>query len=95
MAVRQNPNTFIFSTMEGNPQSSAYLNLLLRHSLQRCQIDKHVTVHGLRHTGISYFLRHGIDIKVISEQAGHSEVSTTQNIYYNLVSEQLEEMRLV
>ena len=82
------PTDFIFVTPSGNPQTSQTLNKTLQASFKRCGIQKSVTVHGLRHTGISYFLRHGVDVKVISEMAGHSDVATTQRIYYNVLQEQ-------
>lgn len=40
-----------------------------------------VTPHGLRHTNISILIENGIDIKTVSSRAGHSDVSTTGNIY--------------
>lgn len=82
------PDNFIFVTQHQNPVSDQYLNSVLKKALVRCGIDKHVTVHGLRHTGISYFIRHGVSDKVISELAGHSDVSITNKIYYNTIQEQ-------
>lgn len=49
---------------------------------------KNVTIHGLRHSGISYLLRHKVPIEVVSRMAGHSDVSTTMNIYYSIISSQ-------
>ena len=86
------PDTYIFSTVHGHPFASQNLNTLLKSALKRAGIDKHVTVHGLRHTGISYFLRHGEDIKAVSAQAGHSNVTTTADRYYNLVSDQVDKL---
>ena len=41
--------------------------------------------HGLRHTHATLLLLAGENIKAVSERLGHSSVSTTLNIYYNLV----------
>lgn len=49
-----------------------------------------MSLHDLRHTGISYWLRHGKNIKRISRVAGHSDVSITMRIYYNLLPEELD-----
>lgn len=84
------PETFIFSTLDGNPYAGQNLGDLLKKSLKRAGIEKAVTIHGLRHTGISYFLRHEADLKTISVQAGHSNVATTANIYYNVVQDQID-----
>ncbi|MCR4762518.1 MAG: tyrosine-type recombinase/integrase [Lachnospiraceae bacterium] len=86
------PRTFIFNTVNGNPFASQNLITLLKSAFKRCGITKHVTIHGLRHTGISYFIRHGADIKVISQQAGHSDVGTTTRIYYNIINEQIDDV---
>ena len=49
---------------------------------------KHVTMHGLRHTGISYFLRHGVPIEVVSRMAGHQSIQITIDTYYSVIEEQ-------
>lgn len=82
------PNTYIFFSKQGNPMSDQFLNNMLTKALERAGIDKKITIHGLRHTGISYFLRHGVSEDVISKQAGHSEISTTQRVYYTVIEEQ-------
>jgi integrase len=42
---------------------------------------RRVTFHGLRHTHISHQLMDGVHIKVVSERAGHANVSTTLSVY--------------
>lgn len=79
---------FIFFSKQGNPLPDQYLNNILKKALIRAGIDKPVTVHGLRHTGISYFIRHGVPVELISRMAGHSEISTTTRTYYNIIEEQ-------
>ena len=41
-------------------------------------------MHYLRHSGISYYLRHGVPIDVISKMAGHSSTDITRRIYYHI-----------
>lgn len=82
------PDDFIFFTKKGNPMSDQFLNNMLKKALRRSGIKKPVTIHGLRHTGISYFIRHGIPVEVISRMAGHSEIATTTRIYYNIIEDQ-------
>ena len=50
--------------------------------------NKNVTIHGLRHTGISYFLRHGVPVEVISRMAGHQSIQITIDTYYSVIEEQ-------
>ena len=88
---RQNPKSedeFIAISNSGKIITDRYLNESLSNIMKHCKIEKHITVHGLRHTGISYFLRHGVDINVVSKMAGHSDPSITAKIYYNILTTQ-------
>lgn len=40
-----------------------------------------LTLHGLRHTHATLMLEIGIHPKVVQERLGHSNISTTMNIY--------------
>jgi len=42
---------------------------------------KRIHIHTLRHTSASMLLAEGVDIVTISERLGHSQTSTTLNIY--------------
>ena len=83
-------NDLIFCTENGKPVSQALLNRTLKKALSKAGIDLPMSLHDLRHTGISYWLRHGKNIKRISRAAGHSDVSITMRIYYNLLPDELD-----
>lgn len=44
----------------------------------------HVTLHGLRHTYASMLHSEGVDLAMISAELGHSNVTTTANIYTHI-----------
>ncbi|TVV19211.1 tyrosine-type recombinase/integrase [Weissella cibaria] len=44
-----------------------------------------VSVHGLRHSHVSYLLSKGVDINYASKRLGHSNVTITQEIYAHLL----------
>ena len=44
----------------------------------------------MRHTHATLLLKHGVNIKVISERLGHSSVTVTLNIYAHVL-ESMEE----
>lgn len=44
----------------------------------------HITAHWLRHTFITMMYHAGVDVLTAKEQAGHSEISTTLDIYTHL-----------
>jgi integrase len=52
----------------------------LRKILEQAGLTK-VTLHSLRHTNISLQLMEGIDIKTVAGRVGHSQTSTTTDIY--------------
>lgn len=56
----------------------------LASRLERLEKKKglpHVTLHGLRHTYASLLHSSGVDMAMISAELGHSNLSTTMNIY--------------
>ena len=42
---------------------------------------KHINFHSLRHTFATNCISLGIDYKTVSELLGHSDISTTLNLY--------------
>ena len=53
----------------------------MKKILNNAGIDKHITIHGLRHTGISYYIRHGVDKEFVAKMAGHSNSKITEDVY--------------
>lgn len=87
----QNPkseNDFIFQTENNLPINNSNLNLMMKKILSNAGIDKHITIHGLRHTGISYYIRHGVDKEIVAKMAGHSTSKITEDVYYTILNDQ-------
>ena len=57
------------------------------------QREKRFGLHYLRHTGISYYLRHGIPVEMVSKMGGHSNIDVTLRTYYHIIKEQDTQMR--
>ncbi len=72
------------------PMSKTALTHLHQRILKLAKIDKHIRVHDLRHTGISYYLRHGSPLAEVSKRAGHSKQSITADIYSHVLDEALK-----
>ena len=45
---------------------------------------QHIRFHDLRHSCTSLLLKNGVNLKLIQEWLGHSDISTTMNIYAHL-----------
>lgn len=88
--ARSNPDDFILDNGEGKVLSS---NTIIRTYGLMCEKanlpkEKHVTIHGLRHSGISYMIRHGMPVEVVSKMAGHKSIQVTLNTYYSVIESQ-------
>ena len=64
--------------MRPNYISSSFPKLLEKHGL------RHIRFHDLRHSCASLLLANGVPMKQIQEWLGHSDFSTTANIYAHL-----------
>lgn len=70
----------LFTTWDGAPAHPDSLSkwfplFLKRHGLP------HLPLHGLRHTAATLLIGQGLHAKVISSRLGHSNISTTMDIY--------------
>lgn len=65
--------------------NSTYNNFLARKCKDAGVTE--ITFHGLRHTHASVLLCAGITIQSISKRLGHSNVTTTQEVYTHIIDE--------
>lgn len=56
-----------------------FSDFIKRHDLPK------VTLHGLRHTNASLLIAAGTNIRTVSGRLGHSQASTTANIYAHAI----------
>ncbi len=47
-----------------------------------------ITLHGLRHTSATLLISQNVDVKTVSNRLGHSETSTTMDIYAHALQKQ-------
>jgi integrase/recombinase XerD len=69
-------------------QSSA--RILQRHA-RTAGLERHVTLHSLRHSFATHLLEGGADVRVVQELLGHASVATTQ-VYTLVTKEHLREV---
>lgn len=67
-------------TTAGGPMMPDVISQWFNKFLQRNKLPK-ITLHGVRHTSISYLINKGVDIKKVADRAGHQNTRTTEEIY--------------
>lgn len=87
---------FIFTQDDGKQMDISTPNGLMRKIIRRYnasvsnEADKLplINVHGLRHTSATLLIAQNIDVKTVSNRLGHSETSTTMDIYAHALEKQ-------
>ena len=75
----------VFTSQFGYYKDRSSLNTSFRRFLKGTEFD-FLTLHCLRHTNATLLLNSGVDIKIVSEHLGHSDISTTGNIYADVLA---------
>lgn len=78
---------YVMANSDKGVLSYRNLHRALANILERNNID-HGSIHSLRHTFATRLFRNGVDVKVISELLGHSDINITYDIYTHVIAEQ-------
>lgn len=81
-----NPKQLICMNSKGKSPVSATINRHLERLCESLNISV-ISFHGLRHTHASVLLFQGVNLMAVSRRLGHSNVTTTQNIYLHVIRE--------
>lgn len=72
---------YIFTSIKGLPIDYRSFSPILKKYATKSGIKKPVTSHYLRHTHVSMLAELNVDIKTVMDRIGHSDASTTLEIY--------------
>ncbi len=90
---------FVFLNKNGSVHSESSLNRALKRIIRDCNTEEfektemppvllpNFSCHILRHTFTTRMVEAGVNIKVIQDALGHSDISTTMNIYADATKE--------
>lgn len=84
---------YVLQTKNGKFLNPSNIERLVKNVCKRANLEsgKVFSPHALRHTFASNLIWKGVNIKIISELLGHSDVSITMNVYAHLLAEQKKE----
>ncbi len=85
------PTDLIWSQSNGDFVKYTTLENPLKKIIKNTGCMKKFSVHSLRHTGISFALRHGASVSAVSKNAGHSSIAITQKIYQHILQSERDE----
>ena len=74
-----------------DPLSTRQLNRAVREAAYAARIDKHVSMHTLRHSFATHLLEQKVDIRVIQVLLGHKKLETTA-LYAQVATDVLREV---
>ncbi|MDF2951751.1 MAG: integrase family protein [Anaerocolumna sp.] len=75
----------VFTSALGNYKDRGSLNTSFRRFFKGTEFD-FLTLHSLRHCNATLLLNSGVDIKVVSDHLGHSDISVTADIYADVLA---------
>lgn len=85
-------NELVFCSKAGTMLNRRNVGKTLNRIVERCGIKQRPCIHDLRHTYASELIRNGADIKSVSIVLGHSDITTTLNIYVHKSDDDLDKL---
>jgi site-specific recombinase XerD len=75
-ARQREPTDPVFCGLEGGRLQETILADIIRRTVKRAGIEKHVTAHTLRHTAATWLRQELRDTRLVAEYLGHADLST-------------------
>ncbi|SHJ99271.1 Site-specific recombinase XerD [Hathewaya proteolytica DSM 3090] len=75
---------FVFATPTGNYLNSSNVRKIFKRILKRCGLPE-FRLHDLRHTFATRLFENGVPPKTVQVLMGHSDITTTMNIYTHVM----------
>ncbi|MGB4626806.1 MAG: tyrosine-type recombinase/integrase, partial [Erysipelotrichaceae bacterium] len=83
-------HNFVFINRNGGKLSNRGVQYLLNKTVKKNNLPLQLSPHTLRHSFATHLLDAKVDIRIVQELLGHSNLSTTQ-IYTHITIDRLKE----
>jgi len=83
-ATGSEPSGYVFTNLHGQPLHPEYLYYAFKKLTKTADLPP-IRLHDLRHTAASLALEAGADLKVVSDQLGHSSIVLTADTYISVL----------
>jgi len=90
--VEYKPTIWLFEGAKGETYSQKGIQAILKKSVEKVGIKKHITVHTLRHSFATHLLEAGTDLRYIQSLLGHSNSKTTE-IYTHITTKGFDQIK--
>lgn len=72
------PKVWLFEGQNGGKYSKRSVQTIFTRAAKNSGVNKHATIHTLRHSFATHLLEHGTDLRYIQELLGHKSSKTTE-----------------
>ena len=91
MMKSQQEHDYVFVNKFGKPLTNRGVEDIVNRIVRDYDPTKKIHPHTIRHSFATHLLEQGIDIRVVQELLGHSNLSTTQ-VYTHITKQHLKEV---
>lgn len=91
MLLNNKKNDYLFISIHGEKMDRQMFFMMLKEKAKQANITKPISPHKLRHSFATHLLHRGLDLRLIQELLGHSDISTTE-IYTHITNSMIKDV---